>query len=72
MSSSIDAYEWTTPQRVACSPKQGGRNWYPTILGESDVLAGETARLYYAGFHDAARDFVGVDIIFNRNETILN
>jgi hypothetical protein len=70
MSSSVDAYVWSTPQQVLCSPKEeGGRTWYPNIIGESDVLAGETARLYYAHFHgDGPREFVGQGISFTRTD----
>ena len=66
IASSIDGYSWSAPRQLVCGP-QGGKAWYPTIIGESDVLAGETARLYYASFSpDGSREFVGQDIIFNR------
>lgn len=66
IASSIDGYSWSAPRQLVCGP-QGGKAWYPTIIGESDVLAGETARLYYASFSpDGSREFVGQDILFNR------
>jgi hypothetical protein len=64
ISSSMDAYEWSTPQEILCSEHEDGRTWYPTIIGESNVLAGETARLYYADMYDGSRDFIGQEIVF--------
>jgi hypothetical protein len=66
ISSSPDAYEWSEPQEVLCSEHEGGKTWYPTIIGESDVLAGEKARLYYADMYDGKRDFIGQEIVFTR------
>lgn len=68
MSSSIDAYDWSSPQTVLCSPREEGRAWYPTIIGESDLLAGEKARIYYAHMHNKTRQFVGEDIFFTRTD----
>jgi len=66
IAASVDGYNWTEPRQLVCS-NEGGRTWYPTIIGESDVLAGKTARLYYAHFtENGSREFIGRDIIFNR------
>jgi hypothetical protein len=68
ISSSLDAYEWSEPQQVQCSEDEDGKAWYPTIIGESDVLAGEKARLYYADFIDDERKFIEKEIVFTRTD----
>jgi hypothetical protein len=68
IASSIDGYNWSKPRQLVCGP-EGGRAWYPTIIGESDVLAGEMARLYYGNFAaDESREFVGREMRFVRND----
>jgi len=54
ISSSTDMIHWDTPRALAVSD-QGGRAWYPTIVGdEGDTVAERVANLYYA---DIAADF---------------
>ncbi|MBN2001158.1 hypothetical protein JW935_26685 [candidate division KSB1 bacterium] len=69
IASSVDGYNWSKPQQLVCG-SQGGRAWYPTIIGESDVSAGEKARLYYADFSadGGSRDFIVREIRFVRND----
>ncbi len=67
IASSTDGYFWLEPQILATG-SQGGRAWYPTIIGDSDVKAGEKARLYYADFtaDGGSRNFVSREIRFVR------
>jgi len=69
ISSSEDGYVWKKPQ-VLVTGEQGGRAWYPTIIGESDVSADERAKLYYADFtpDGRSRNFASQAIRFIRND----
>ena len=49
LSVSADGISWSTPQIIVES-EIGGRAWYPTIIGITDVEAGQNARIYYADF----------------------
>ena len=56
---------------------ENGNAWYPNIIGETDVLVGSTARLYYAenigaGEHAGTghRTFKGMDITFSRPDVV--
>jgi len=53
LSVSEDAINWETPQSIIVSTISG-RAWYPTIIGITDVEAGQIAKIYYA---DIASDF---------------
>ncbi|MFH6768820.1 T9SS type A sorting domain-containing protein [Gaetbulibacter aquiaggeris] len=53
ISVSADGIVWDTPKSIIVS-EIGGRAWYPTIIGDTDVEAGEVAKIYYA---DIAPDF---------------
>jgi hypothetical protein len=49
ISFSDDGITWDTPQSIIVSEiVTGGKAWYPTIIGETDVKAGQIARIYYA------------------------
>lgn len=49
ISFSDDGITWDTPQSIIASEiNTGGKAWYPTIIGETDVKAGQIARIYYA------------------------
>jgi hypothetical protein len=50
---SDDGISWENPQSIIVSDI-GGRAWYPTIIGSSDVEAGQMAIIYYA---DIASNF---------------
>lgn len=65
---SEDLLVWSRPTLLVQAPANG-RCWYPTIIGRSDVLAGEQAWLCYAHFADksaAKRKFVVRQITFKR------
>ncbi len=68
ISSSVDMVYWTPPQLLLQPAYSGGRAWYPTIIGDSDTQAGETAKLYYADIKSdlTNRDFVVRSITFAR------
>ena len=53
VSVSSDGINWDTPKSIIVS-EIGGRAWYPTIIGDTDVQAGQVAKIYYA---DIAPDF---------------
>jgi hypothetical protein len=53
VSVSANGINWDTPQAIVSS-SIAGRAWYPTIIGGTDVEAGQTAKIYYA---DIANDF---------------
>lgn len=53
ISASSDGIVWETPQTIITS-EIGGRAWYPTIIGDTDVEAGQVAKIYYA---DIAQNF---------------
>lgn len=49
ITTSKDGIDWDVPQSIISSAL-GGKAWYPTIIGETDVKAGEKAKIYYADF----------------------
>ena len=49
ITTSEDGIDWDVPQSIISS-STGGKAWYPTIIGETDVKAGMTAKIYYADF----------------------
>ena len=49
ISVSTNGINWDTPKMIIVS-EQGGRAWYPTIIGVTDVEAGQVAKIYYADF----------------------
>lgn len=63
-----DLIQWDAPILVV-PPAPGERLWYPTIVGTSDVIAGQVADLAYAYFPDALdlsrRQFVRQSIQFS-------
>lgn len=54
-STSEDLLRWRQPN-VLLNAKGPERFWYPTIVGNSDTLAGEVATLYYAFWPDRTRN----------------
>ena len=66
---STDGIAWIHPQKMV-SGSQGGKAWYPSIIGETDVQAGQEARLYYADFSadGQTRKFVSRSLKFIRND----
>ena len=53
LSVSEDGVHWDEPKSIIVS-SISGRAWYPTIIGSTDVEAGQIAKIYYA---DIASDF---------------
>ena len=53
VSVSEDGVHWEEPKSIIVS-SISGRAWYPTIIGNTDVEAGQIAKIYYA---DIAGDF---------------
>ena len=71
LSVSDDLLNWNTPINVV-STSSGQRNWYPTIIGKTDVLGGEYANLYWAKWPNASdwpRQFLGASIRFRLPDT---
>jgi hypothetical protein len=46
---SDDGVSWDNPQSIIVS-EEGGNAWYPTIIGVTDIEAGQIAKIYYADF----------------------
>lgn len=70
LSTSPDGINWQYPELIV-APSGQRRVWYPTIIGESDVLGGKVARLYYADMSSdlRSRSFISRAIIFDDVET---
>jgi len=69
LSTSEDLMNWTPPQPVLVA-EEIEKYWYPTIIGESDVLAGQDAWLYYAywpDFNNWQRQFIRRSIHFEKS-----
>lgn len=56
LSVSADGINWSTPVSIIGS-EQGGRAWYATIIGNTDVEAGQVAKIYYADMINSGRKF---------------
>ena len=69
IASSTDLIAWSTPRVLATSTFTAGHAWYPTIIGDSDTAAGQTAQLYYADLSSdfTTRHFVTRSITFTRS-----
>jgi hypothetical protein len=51
-------------------PPGKGKVWYPTLIGESDLVGGETVTLLFAEFPDGAssiRRFKTREMVFPKN-----
>ncbi len=71
ISSSVDLVHWSSPQVLIQAPAADHEIWYPTIVGaQGDMLAGETATLYYADDigNGGQRTFTNRTITFHRND----
>jgi hypothetical protein len=74
LSTSDDLLHWQPPVKIV-SVTEAGKAWYPTIIGQTDVLASEYANLYYAYWPDKShwqRQFIGVPIRFHLEDTDLD
>lgn len=70
ISTSEDLLHWSQP-KVLLAAQGKERFWYPTIIGGSDVQAGQKAWLCYAWFEDkvkSEREFLAREIIFEKDE----
>ncbi len=68
ISQSQNLTEWTKP-KILLAPQDDRKLWYPTIIGQSDVVAGKSALLCYARFKNAAlseREFLVRPIDFSK------
>jgi len=63
LSVSSDGINWSTPQSIIES-EQGGKAWYATIIGNTDVESGQNARIYYADMKGNGRKFKARNITF--------
>lgn len=64
ISVSANGINWDTPKMIIVS-EQGGKAWYPTIIGVTDVEAGRVAKIYYADFAtNGSRKFKSRTITF--------
>lgn len=55
ISTSEDLEDWTNP-KILIAAERNERVWYPTIIGSTDLEAGQTAQLCYAWFPDKGRN----------------
>ena len=72
LSTSTDLISWTNPM-IVINSESNERYWYPTIIGNTDVEAEQTAILYYAHFPDInnwERSFVKRSITFNQSDEL--
>jgi hypothetical protein len=68
LSTSDDMINWNQPINIVLA-EGVERAWYPTIVGDSDTQAGQTAWLYYAYWPDRnnwQRQFLQRKIVFNQ------
>jgi hypothetical protein len=69
ITSSTDLLHWDTPRFLVDTANPPGRGWYPTIIGDTDLRAGQTAHLYYTDMDRFdARTFVARTITFQRKD----
>lgn len=69
ISTSGDLLAWSPPNLLLSKPSDAGKAWYPTLIGESDQVGGESVTLLYAEFPDsknAARKFQTRDLVFRK------
>jgi len=70
ISTSQDLVSWSAPKLLLSKPSDLGKAWYPTLIGESDQVGGETVALLYAEFPDgksAARKFQTRELVFRKS-----
>ncbi|MFZ4778143.1 MAG: hypothetical protein ACOYM3_22455, partial [Terrimicrobiaceae bacterium] len=69
ISTSENLTDWSPPKRLLAKPSRRGRVLYPTLIGESDLVAGQTVMLLYADFPDGRlpdRRFLAREIVFRK------
>jgi len=71
ISTSDDLLAWSPPKLLLNKPSATGRVWYPTLIGESDKVGGESVSLLYAEFPDdklAKRRFLARELVFRKKQ----
>jgi hypothetical protein len=69
ITSSTDLLIWDKPRFLVDSANPPGRGWYPTIIGETDLRAGQKANLYYTDMDRFdGRHFMHRSITFTRHD----
>ena len=69
ISTSQDLLEWTPPKLLLGRPAGAGKVWYPTLIGDSDQVGGETVTLLFAEFQDRklpVRRFLTRELVFRK------
>jgi len=69
ISTSDDLVAWAPPKLLLSKPSETSRVWYPTLLGETDQVGGESVKLLYAEFPDskaARRHFLARELAFRK------
>jgi hypothetical protein len=69
ISTSDDLLAWSPPKLLLSKPSDAGKAWYPTLIGESDQVGGETVTLLYAEFPEsknAFRKFQTRELVFRK------
>lgn len=67
ISTSKNLTDWSPPKLLLAKPSKRGKVWYPTMIGDSDLVGGESVKLLYAEFPDKklpARRFLARDLVF--------
>ena len=67
ISTSEDLMAWSPPKLLLSKPSAAGKVWYPTLIGASDKIGGESVLLLYAEFPDMKsvnRRFLVRDLVF--------
>jgi hypothetical protein len=70
ISTSDNLTDWSPPKLLLAKPSKGGKVWYPTLVGESDMVGGASVSLLYAEFPDTnspERRFLAREIVFRKN-----
>jgi len=67
ISTSENFTAWSRPKLLLAKPSKRGKVWYPTLIGDSDLVGGESVKLLYAEFPDKklpARRFLARELVF--------
>jgi len=70
ISTSENLTDWSPPKLLLGQPSKAGKVWYPTLIGESDEVGGQSVSLLYAEFPDKnspLRRFLTREIVFREN-----
>lgn len=70
ISTSENLTDWSPPKLLLGKSSNAGKVWYPTLIGESDLVGGRSGSLLYAEFPDKnspLRRFLTREIVFREN-----